>query len=309
MRRNAKKVAVVTAAVGGMSFLFSQTNVASASILPGTPDVIYSDNFAAPAVNVNAPNTYIVNNAPAVETGLDGGSASATYVGVATIGVPAANSDALWSYSGSNSATITSPAFNGNGEDNSTIDNLTLPLSPIIGETYDLELTMTVPSATHYGGHGVEMAFLYGNGNGHNTAGQAISNNDPAGLILDRDFVTGTGYFDVFEGIGTANDNRFSPGTGLGSTLTVDTLYTPTSTTSGVFSWYANGVLLAGPVTITGITGGITDVQFGTNYNTAGGNVLQNFSLTDQVPEPVTAGLFLASGLPLMFRRHRKVKA
>jgi hypothetical protein len=310
MRRNAKRVAVVTAAVGGMSFLFSQTNVASANVLTGPYDTIYSDNFAAPTVNVNAPATYIVNNAPAVigaNAAADGGSGTATYIGVSTIGTPSTASDALWSYSGSNSATITSPTHGSNGEDSGTIDNLALPLSPIVGETYDLEITMMEPAASAYGGHGLEMAFLFNNGNGHLTAGQAISNNNSVGLILDRDFVTGGTDFDIYAGnaVNGADQLGFS-NTPVGATITVDTLMTPTSATSGIFSWYLNGSQIAGPTAISGLTNGITDIQFGVNQNTAG--VFTNFSLTDQVPEPVAAGLFLA-GLPLLFRRHRKVEA
>ena len=111
---------------------------ASASIFTVPFDTIYSDTFAAPAVNVNAasadPNA-IVGNTPAVSTGLDGGTAAATYLSTPVVTGTTGTPDADWDYSGSNSATIKSPTANLGtgtlaGEDIQTITNLALPLFP-----------------------------------------------------------------------------------------------------------------------------------------------------------------------------------
>jgi len=298
MKRNAKKVAVLAAALSGLGLILSQTHTARATLLTGPVDTIYADNFTGTAA------TAIVGNAPTTDTGLDGGTPGALWFG----GAAGSGPDAVWQYSGSSSATINSPSANVvNGEDTSTINNIGLPIVPVLGYTYDLEATITTPAAT--GGHGLEMAFLYNNGNGHLTAEQAISNNDPAGLILDRDAVSGGGYFDVFEGTGTSGDTHFAPSaTDLtsgapGNTVTVDILYTPTSSTSGTLSWYMNGFLATGsPVTVTGLTGGISDIQLGDNRAAVG--TITNFSLT-AVPEPASAALALISAVPLLMRRRK----
>jgi len=269
--------------------------------------VVYSDTFAAPASNVNAassdPNA-IIGNAPAVATGLDGGSASATYIGYPVVTSTSGTPDADWQYSGSNSAKITSPTANINttgniGEDGKTITNLTLPVVPVLGYAYDLELTMALPAAT--GAHGLEMAFLYNNGNGHNSSAQAISNNNPVGLILDRDAVSSGGYFDT----------HFAPtassltGGSVGTTVTVDSIFTPTGATTGTMSWYLNGVLAnATPVAMTGLTNGVSFIQFGDNQTTGGS--FTNFSLTAQaVPEPASLGVAAVGALALVARRRR----
>jgi hypothetical protein len=298
-----------------MAALTAAAASARATVFTGSFDVIYSDTFAGPAVNVNAAGSdpsAIVGNAPAVATGLDGGSASATYLGLLSTSTTAAP-DTNWDYSGSNAAKITSPTANINttgniGEDGKTITNLTLPLVPVLGFSYDFSLTAKVPSAT--GGHGLEMAFLYNNGNGHNTAAQAISNNDPAGLILDRDALVNTtttnNFVDIFEGTGTNSDNAVSQTfTGpLASTVTYDVVFTPTSATAGTFSWYVNGTLFnSSPVAITGLTAGITNIQFGDNQTTGG--TFTNFSLTAQSPEPASLGLLAVGAMGLIARRRR----
>lgn len=193
------------------------------------------------------------------------------------------------------------------GEDSHTIDNLTLPVVPVLGFAYDLELTMQLPAAT--GAHGLEMAFLFNNGNGHNAAVQAISNNNPVGLILDRDAVNTGGYFDIFEGINTVGDTHFAPtsnaltGGSVGTTVTVDSVFTPTGATTGTMSWYLNGVLAnSTPVSMSGMTGGVSFIQFGDNQTTPG--TFSNFSLTAQaVPEPVSLGVLAMAGLALAPRR------
>ncbi len=222
MKRKNMRFTVLAAVASASGLMLGAAHVASASILSttsfgtGTVDTIYADNFAGPAVNVNAATTApnaIVGNAPQTATGLDGGSATATYIGNPVPAVTSATPDADWLYSGSNSATMTSPAANVvSGEDTKSIANLTLPLVPVVGEVYDLEMTMVAAPGT--GAHGLEMAFLWNNGNGHNTAPQAISNNDPVGLILDRDATssgTTANYFEIFENTVTGSDNSFAP--------------------------------------------------------------------------------------------------
>jgi hypothetical protein len=312
MARNAKRVAVLAAAVGGLGLIFAGSHTAEASILgtlyPSLPiDTIYGDNFTGTG------GTGIVGNNPTTETGLDGGSATAPWAGDTVIGTPSAGSDALWQYSGSSSASITSPTANiatsGNtGEDASTIVNMALPFSPGVGLVYDLEATFMVPAAT--GAHGLEMAYLWNNGNGHITADQAISNNDPAGLILDRDAVSGGGYFDVFEGTGTSGDTHFAPtasaltGGSVGTSVTVDEIYTPTGATTGTMSWYLQGQLVnVTPVSLSGMTGGISWIQLGDNRTT--GDTITSFSLT-AVPEPTVIGLLIGGAFPLMLRRRNR---
>jgi hypothetical protein len=328
MKRNAKKVVVLAAAAGGFGVAAVCSSTAQASLLStlyptAVVTTVYSDSFTG-----GTAGTQILGNNPAVETGQDGGSASTAWLGTPSGGTPTSAADAIWNYSASG-ASITSPSANiqvtgaNSGEDTATIANLSLPVTPVLGITYDLEATITVPSiagATSSGtsgGHGLEMAYLYNSGNGHVTGSvtaDAISNNDPVGLILDRDYFspstqTST-FFDIFEGSGTSNDTHFgnssSPSTGgsVGTTITVDILFTATGATTGTESWYIDGNPVAGnPVAVTGLTSGVGYIQIGDNQTT--GDLIQNFSLT-AVPEPASAGLLAASGFSLMVRRRRK---
>jgi hypothetical protein len=313
MRKTLRYLSV--AAVGAAGLMLSQGQTARASVFTGSFDTIYSDNFTAPVVNVNAASTNpnaIVGNVPATSTGLDGGSVTATYLSTPISTGAAGTPDTDWVYSGSNSATITSPAANiVAGESTKTITNLTLPVVPVLGKAYDLELTMNAPTAT--GAHGLEMAFLFNNGNGHNTTSQAISNNNPVGLILDRDATasgTTPNYFDIFEGINTVGDTQFAPSASSlsggvpGTTLTVDSVFTPTGATTGTMSWYINGILVnPTPLALTGLTNGVSFIQFGDNRDAGG--TFTNFSLTAQtVPEPASMGLVALGGL-MMARRRR----
>jgi hypothetical protein len=317
MKRKNVRFTILAAAVGACGLMLGGGQAAHASILgtdslgAGPIDTIYSDNFTSPVTNVNSAGsdpTAIAGNVVAGGDGGSGGTPGATYIGIAT---PAGSgaTDAVWNYSGSTSATITSPAGNVSaGEDANTIVNLTLPLVPIVGDVYDLELTMVAASAT--GAHGLEMGYLFGNGNGHNTSPQALSNNFPIGLILDRDAVSSGGYFDVFEGSNTNGDTHFAPngssltGGSPGSTVTVDEIYTPTSSTAGTESVYINGTLATGsPFALSGLSGGITDVSFGDNRVASG--TFTNFSVTaEAVPEPASTGiLLLGAGLAMKRRR------
>jgi hypothetical protein len=315
MKRKNARVAVLAAAVGGVGLLVSGGQTARGVILSGPYDTIYSDNFTAPGTNVNSASTdpnAIVGNTVAGGDGGSGGTPGATYISTPVVTGITGTPDTDWDYSGTPSASITSPAANVvSGEDTKTITNLSLPVVPIVGDVYDFEVTMTAVPGT--GAHGLEMAFLYNGGNGHNTTGQALSNNDPIGLILDRDATSSTStanYFEIFESTGTGSDNSFAPsataltGGTPGTSITVDEIYTPTSATAGTESVYLNGVLATPtPFTLTGLTGGISDVSFGDNRDASG--TFTNFSLTAQaVPEPASMGILLmAGGLALKRRR------
>jgi hypothetical protein len=324
MKRKNGRIAVLAAAVGGVGMMFASPHVASASILSGVNpygtgavDTIYADNFTAPATNVNSATTdpnAIVGNVPATETGLDGGSATSAYLGFA---VPATTTpDADWQYTATPSANITGQSSNlttsGStiGEDTKTITNLTLPLVPIVGEVYDLELTMQESApAGNTSGHGLEMAYLYGNGNGHITSAQAITNNDSAGAFLDRDGLNSGNSVQYFPGAGTANATSLTPtqaGAPVGGPMTVDIILAPTSATTASMAWYINGVLLS-TNTAVGLPSAVTDISFGDNQAASG--TFTNFSLTaSPVPEPASTGiLFVASALALKRRRRRSL--
>jgi PEP-CTERM motif len=322
MKKSAK-LTILAAVAGASGLMLSTAPVASASVFSsanpygtGPVDTIYSDSFAAPGTNVNSATTdpnAIVGNPVAGGDGGSGGTPAATYLSTPIVTGITGTPDADWDYSGSTSATITSPAANVvAGEDTKTITNLTLPLVPVVGDAYDLELTMVAAPGT--GAHGLEMAFLFNGGNAHNTTAQAISNNDPIGLILDRDATSSTttsNYFEVFENTGTGSDNSFAPSASAltggtpGTKVTVDEIFTPTGATTGTESVYLNGVLATGsPFNLTGLTGGISDIQFGDNRDALG--TFTNFSLTaEAVPEPASAALLLLGGGLAMGRRRR----
>jgi PEP-CTERM motif len=260
-------------------------------------DVIYSDTFAGAA------GTVLGGNTPAVASGLDGGTAGATWNAATTTG---GGTDAVWNYSGSNSTTTVSPNGAGSGRDTSLITNAFLPFTPQAGYIYDLEATVQVPQAgatSTTDTHWVGLSFL--NGNGHSSTGQALSNDNPTGLVIVRDGVTSTTtgtFVDIFESAtgGTGGDNSFAPGA-LGSAVTVDVILNEQAA-SPTISWLLNGVSVGSPVTL-GTISPIEYVAFGNDTAPAG--TITNFSLTT-IPEPASMGLLGLGGLLALRRRHQR---
>src|SRR5271155_3810339 len=122
MKRMHVRISVLAAAVGASALMAGGTHVASASILSGpnpygtgAVDTIYSDNFTAPATNVNSASTdpnAIVGNTVAGGDGGSGGTPGATYISTPVVTGITGTPDTDWDYSGAPSATLTSPAAN-----------------------------------------------------------------------------------------------------------------------------------------------------------------------------------------------------
>ncbi len=114
-------------------------------------DIIYSDNFST-----GTAGSALAGSAVQTATGLDGGTAGATYIGATT--ATGSGNSAIWVYgSAANTASVTSPAAP--SEDTNLITNIFVPFVPQEGFIYDFELTMTVSASS--GAHGGELGFLF----------------------------------------------------------------------------------------------------------------------------------------------------
>jgi hypothetical protein len=263
-KRNFSALAAAVVAIGSMGAVSSAFT-------------IYQDNFGS-----QGSGTLLGGQAVQTATGLDGGTANATWNTPTTTGSP---NDALWTYTGSNSVDILSP--NGTGaRDTNLISDAILPFTPEAGLIYDLEATITVPAAGT-DNHWVGLSFV-----GATNTTTALSNDSATGLVIVRDGnASGTsGFVDVFEGAagGTGGDVNFNPssnslsGGTVGTTLTIDEILNTTAgTASGdmTISWEINGLTLPGsPVTLSG-SPAIIGVAFGDD--TAPSGTVSSFSLTD----------------------------
>ena len=265
MKRNAKKWAVLAAAVGGLGFVIGGSVVKA--------DIIYQDNF-------DGTGGLVSGRPVTVASGLDGGTASTTWTSDAVVGAP--NPDALWTasggtYSGTGTTSATIGTFS-TGADSNLITNAYLPFTPQAGLIYDLHLAID-SSNTGASGNWLGTAFTQAGLNGHSAGGpsSALSNDNPYGLLISK----GSGAVQMFGGLGTANQqNSTFAGVTAGQYNTFDTILN-TQGTQWTMSWMVNGTLL--PQTFTYTTNpAIGDVVFGTNKLTG---AVSDFSLTT-IPEP-----------------------
>lgn len=298
--------------------------VSHASLLGSSALTIYSDAFDGNEPGAPISGTPIGGNQPDVANGWYGGVGGAAWNASTSTTTPISGSasDAIWTYSNlSNAATISGVQ---GARDTNLIANADLPFTPVSGTIYDLEATITVPTAGT-DNHWVGLSFIQGNG--HNISGNAsaLSNDNPYGLTIVRDGAASatagdTGYVDIFEGTGTSSDHNFGPsltgpnpgGTGgaaAGTTVTVDEILN-TEGAEPTLDWYLNGFDVttglaypsSSPVTLSSgySLGAIQDVAFGDD--TAPNGTVTNVSLT-VVPEPGSLALLSLGGLFFMRRK------
>ena len=257
--------------------------------------VIYQDSFTG-----GTPGTAIGGNTLPGDTGLAGGTANATWQANTTTST---NPDAIWTYS-SSGATIVSP--NGTTvRDTGLIANAYLPFSPQAGFVYDLQATLIVPSASGDTGHWSGLTFAGVENGGTGGGSSALSNDQPTGLIIDRDDLSNGYDLNIFEGAngGTNGQANFVIAGGVGSAVTLDEILNTTAGLSAeTLSWEINGTIVGGPVLLSG-NPAINYVVFGDD--TAPATTVSNFSLTT-VPEPTAMGAIAAMGLLLGRRRTRR---
>lgn len=258
-------------------------------------DVIYQDNFSG------ASGTALGGNVLPVDSGLDGGTAGATWQANTTT---ASNPDAIWQYSGSNSASILSP--NGTGaRDTNLIADALLPFTPQAGYVYDLEATITVPSGGTDNGHWLGLAFENFENGGTGGGAAALSNDGATGLAIVRDAVSSGASLNIFQGAagGTGGQANYNIPGGVGTPVTVDVLLNTLGGLSDeTIDWEINGVSVGAPVTLSG-NPAINYVAFGDD--TAPSGTVTNFSLTATVPEPASLGLLVTTGGVFGLRRRR----
>jgi hypothetical protein len=303
MVRNAKSFsALFVTGLAGLAAWTIETNIASA-------DVIYTDNFDGTAG--------VVAGRPLdVASGLDGGTAGASWTSDATAGT---NPDAVWTASGGTYSSVGSTNASlgtfTTGADSNLITNAYVPFTPQTGYIYDLELSIA-SSGVGASGNWLGLAFAQSGLNGHLTGGasSALSNDATAVLII----LKGSGLVQSFGGtVNGSGDVTSSTGNGvLNATLTSPGTLTPVYTlvdillnTEGsqwTMSWELNGAT-SGPDfgTYTYPAGdnptAIGDVIFGSDKLTG---VVSGFSLTT-VPEPASLGLLCVGGLFALRRQNR----
>jgi hypothetical protein len=265
-------------------------------------DIIYQENF-------DGAGGVLTGQSPDVESGLDGGSATATWGGDS---VASANPDAVWTtsggtYTGPGSTDATIGLF-GTGADSNLITNEYLPFTPQVGYIYDLELSIAA-SGVGASGNWIGLAFATAGLNTHTTGGgsSALSNDNTYGLILDK----GSGQVQSFGGVGTGNA-KISTAAGFLTQGTTTPLYDTfdvllnTSGSQWVVSWLVNGSATGlGTNSYTYTTNpSIGDVIFGTNKLTG---AVDPFILSaTAVPEPASMlGLATMCGGILLRRRKR----
>jgi hypothetical protein len=308
MVRNAKSYAALwVAGLAGLAAWTVETNVASATLLTGSYDTIYSDGFTSQSAG-----TLLGGNSPDVASGLDGGTAGATWNAATTTvaSITSTASDVDWQYGGGGTATITTPNANKAAQDTNLIANALLPFTPVANYLYDLEATIQSPAAGT-DSHWIGLTFMNGNSHGASGSASALSNDDPWGLVIVRDGVNPSpDWVTVFDGTGggTGTSLALNPAGGVGTTLTIDILL---NSATNQESWYIDGTqvgptvtLNTGYITGSGGDGLINDVAFGDD--TAPLGTVSQFSLTAQsVPEPACLGLLCVGSLFALRRRSR----
>jgi hypothetical protein len=282
------------------------TQILSLAVLAATcasvanADIVYKDNFDGTTGTISG-------RAATVATGLDGGTAAATWTSDAAP-VAGGNPDAVWQASGgtytvtgSTSGTIGALST---GADANLITNAWLPFTPQAGFIYDFHIAIessNVGASTNWLG----ATFAPANMNGHTTGGgsSALSNLAGAGLII----VKGSGQVQSFGGVGTANGALNSAAGFLttGQYNSVDIVLN-TSAAAWTVSWLVNGVTPSGigSTSFTYATNpSIGNVVFGTNKLTG---AVSDFSLTaTAVPEPASLSALALGGLALLARRRK----
>ena len=243
--------------------------------------IIYSDTFSRTGT--------LTGSAPEIASGLDGGSATATWT---------ANS--AWTTNGSVASTTAASAA-----------TAYLPFTPTLGVTYNLSLNLT---STADSNAWVAMGFQT---NPIPTAGgsqatafqQPVSGPDgqdgPGAIMWDLLTPNGT-----VQGFGGPSTNDFVLNTSGAQGALYSITFDETSAGNYTFS-YAVGAVTSATFNITGAPQ-ITAVSFGEPQGTITDSV-DNFTLSDNnattVPEPSTYAMLLSGALVLGLVMRRRSKA
>jgi hypothetical protein len=278
--------------------------IASASLVAASTlraDVIYQDNFDGTAGD-------LAGRAVPVASGLDGGTAGATWnaaassANVTTITTTAA--DAAWTATGGTHTSTGSTAATigalSTGADSNLIATASLPFTPQAGFVYDLHAAIEA-SSTGASGNWLGVTFAQAGLNGHTPSGSAsaLSNDNPYGLLISK----GTGAVQDFAGLGTANGS--TGGTVTAGQFNSFDIFLDTTGAAWKVAW---GINLPAGSTIANANAGtftystnpsIGLVVIGSNKLTG---AVSDFSLT-AVPEPASLSLLSLAALPLLKRR------